>query len=328
MKQFNKNKELKKLRIKQNKNTYIKRISIVISCFILLFAIMYFTFAKFEQNSEEYTLINGKIKYLGGDINIVSYNYDGTSNSLPPNKNEGYILTNINCEGATGEWDDVNWELNISGLTNKVKCNLEFDKNSNYQIIKYNTNGGYLEEQYKKGEVGDQIGNLPTPVRTGYTFEGWYKEDTYTNKVENTTIIDTTITNLYAKYTENTITINTPGESNVLNYAKANIVIPSNGKIIKDTIISLNTSSFTDSNISTTDNIDKYVLYFGRPDINNGEYPGILKIKNNTIYTNKSDGAGWNSGTYATYSVLSNGNLGFKATWSGMTTARLIVVSI
>ena len=228
MKVFNKDKALRQIKLKQNKNTYIKKVSIVLSCFILLIGVMYFTFAKFEQNSEEYTLINGKIKYLGGDINIVSYNYDGNVNSQPPNKNEGYILTNINCENATGEWDDLNWELNLSSLTNKVKCNLEFDKNSNYQIIKYNPNGGYLEEQYKKGVVGQQIGELPTPVRTGYTFDGWYKEETYTNKVETTTTIDSTITNLYAKYTENTITINTLGESNVLNYAKANFELPIN----------------------------------------------------------------------------------------------------
>ncbi len=201
MKQFNKNKELKKLRIKQNKNTYIKKISIVISCFILLIGIIMFTFAKFESNSSEYTLINGKVKYLGGDINIVSYNYDGRNNSEPPSKEDGYILTNINCENAQGEWDDLNWELNISNLTSKVKCNLEFDKTSNYQIIKYNTNGGYLEEQYKKGVVGEQLGELPTPIKVGYTFDGWYKESTFTNKVEETTIIDQTITNLYAKYT-------------------------------------------------------------------------------------------------------------------------------
>ena len=202
MKVFNKDKALRQIKLKQNKNTYIKKVSIVLSCFILIIVIIMFTFAKFEQNSEEYTLINGKIKYLGGDINIVSYNYDGTSNSLPPNKNEGYILTNINCEGATGEWDDLNWELNISNLTSKVKCNLTFDKNSNYQIIKYNPNGGYLEEQYKKGVVGQQIGELPTPIKAGYTFDGWYKEETYTNKVENTTIIDSSLTNLYAKYSE------------------------------------------------------------------------------------------------------------------------------
>ena len=202
MKVFNKDKALRQIKLKQNKNTYIKRISIVLSCFILLIGIIMFTFAKFEQNSEEYILINGKIKYLGGDINIVSYNYDGNVNSLPPNKNEGYILTNINCENAQGEWDDLNWELNLSNITSKVKCNLEFDKNSNYQIIKYNPNGGYLKEQYKKGEVGQQIGQLPTPVRAGYTFEGWYKESTFTNKVETTTTIDSSLTNLYAKYSE------------------------------------------------------------------------------------------------------------------------------
>ena len=72
MKVFNKDKALRQIKLKQNKNTYIKRISIVLSCFILVIVgIMYFTFAKFEQNSDEYTLINGVVKYGGsGDIQL------------------------------------------------------------------------------------------------------------------------------------------------------------------------------------------------------------------------------------------------------------------
>ena len=88
MKVFNKDKALRQIKLKQNKNTYIKKVSIVLSCFILLIGIMYFTFAKFESNSEEYTLINGVVKYGGsGDITL-SYVVDGVSQSVPPDKDK------------------------------------------------------------------------------------------------------------------------------------------------------------------------------------------------------------------------------------------------
>ena len=52
MKKFNKNSALKQIKIKQNKNTYIKRLSISLSCLILLFIIMLFTFAKWINLKE------------------------------------------------------------------------------------------------------------------------------------------------------------------------------------------------------------------------------------------------------------------------------------
>ena len=40
MKAFNKEKTLRQIRLKQNKITYIKKVSIVLSCFILLIGII------------------------------------------------------------------------------------------------------------------------------------------------------------------------------------------------------------------------------------------------------------------------------------------------
>ena len=40
MKVFNKEKALRQIKLKQNKNTYIKKVSIVLSCFILLIGII------------------------------------------------------------------------------------------------------------------------------------------------------------------------------------------------------------------------------------------------------------------------------------------------
>jgi len=72
MKAFNKNKALNNIKMKKNRNTYIKRISIVLSCLILLIGIVYFTFAKFESSSDNYSLINGILdNYV---VNNCSYN--------------------------------------------------------------------------------------------------------------------------------------------------------------------------------------------------------------------------------------------------------------
>ena len=207
MKAFNKKAAQQKLNLKQNRNTYIKRLSISLSCMFLILAIMLFAFAKFESSSPEYTLINGRVDSSSGDVNVVSYVYDGTTNSIPPNRNDGYILTDLTCTGATGEWDDVNWKLTVSELSNKVKCTLTFDDQSNYQIIEYNANGGIVSQPYIKGTVGQQIGNLETPTREGYTFNGWYKEASLTTQVQSTTVIDSSLTTLYAKYTSNTASV-------------------------------------------------------------------------------------------------------------------------
>ena len=127
MKQFNKNKELKRLRIKQNKNTYIKRISIVISCFILLIGIIMFTFAKFENSSPEFTLINGKVVSGSKDVNVIAI-YKGTEqvNEIPA-RGSGWLFDRAECtNGATIEWNYDGWGPDIRNLTTKTKCSLYF----------------------------------------------------------------------------------------------------------------------------------------------------------------------------------------------------------
>ena len=53
----------------------------------------------------------------------------------------------------------------------------------------------------KQVTYGHEYGNLPTPTRNGYTFKGWYKEQNYTTKVENTTTVNTVSDhNIYGKW--------------------------------------------------------------------------------------------------------------------------------
>lgn len=166
----------------------------------------------------------------------IAYIYDGTTNNQPPSKNDGYVLTNISCTNATGEWDDVNWTLKISNLTDIVTCNLTFDDTTNYQIIEYNPNGGYLAEQYIKGTIGQQIGTLPTTIKSGYTFEGWYTASSGGTQVTSTTNVTSLLSTLYARYSENTITIsNNTNSIDVENYKYA-IVNVSAGSLTETTL--------------------------------------------------------------------------------------------
>ena len=145
MKPFNKNKELKKLRIKQNKDTYIKRLSILISCFILLIGIIYFTFAKFESK-QEYTLIQGKVVYGGsGDVNVIAI-YKGTEKvDEIPAKGSGWYFSKAECDNdATASWNNVEWNLSIN-FTTKTKCNIYFVE-ATQTVVEYLTAKGPTDD--------------------------------------------------------------------------------------------------------------------------------------------------------------------------------------
>ena len=100
------------------------------------------------------------------------------------------------------------------------------------------------------------------------------------------------------------------------------------GGIIQDTTLSVNTSSYTDTGISTTDNVNKYVLCEVGPTQNSGEPVGFLRVENNTVYDKKPDGGGWDvSVMYQRYTVLSNGNIGIQSTFASFTSVRIIAIA-
>ena len=128
MRPFDKEKNIARLKMKNNKNVYVKRVSIFLACLILVSVVMLFAFARFENSSDVYTLINGKVTGSYGDINV-AYIVNGVSQSNPPAKGTGYAITNINCNNAEGKWDSLEWQFYAKNITGKVKCNLTFEKN-------------------------------------------------------------------------------------------------------------------------------------------------------------------------------------------------------
>src|SRR5574344_1712899 len=124
---FNKDLELKKLKYKQNKSKYIKVGTLVLSVFILVMGIIYFTYSKFTTTNK-FDVVNAKVgEFVSGDYTIAAY-LDGEKSNTIPAKTDGYVVDKIECNNsATATWDETNWGILITGSTTSgTKCNVYF----------------------------------------------------------------------------------------------------------------------------------------------------------------------------------------------------------
>ncbi len=76
------------------------------------------------------------------------------------------------------------------------------------RVVTFNPNGGNVSLTQKDVLYEDVYGDLPTPTRTGYTFNGWYTSATGGTKITSTSKV-TALGNhtLYALWTANTYTV-------------------------------------------------------------------------------------------------------------------------
>ena len=73
--------------------------------------------------------------------------------------------------------------------------------------IYLNANGGSLNQSVIVRQKGGTYGELPTPTKPGYTFNGWYSDSTLINQVTSSTILISNSTHvIYAKWTANSVT--------------------------------------------------------------------------------------------------------------------------
>lgn len=68
--------------------------------------------------------------------------------------------------------------------------------------LTYNANGGTVSPTSKTLKKGETLGTLPTPTRSGYTFNGWYTSLEGGSKVGSSTTINGNMT-IYAHWTKN-----------------------------------------------------------------------------------------------------------------------------
>ena len=94
-------------------------------------------------------------------------------------------------------------------LTGEYRITVKVISNTTAPItytLTYDANGGTVSPKSKTLTAGSAYGTLPTPVRAGYTFDGWYTKKTGGTKVTSTTKItgNTTIYAHWTKITEST----------------------------------------------------------------------------------------------------------------------------
>ncbi|MBR4522697.1 MAG: InlB B-repeat-containing protein, partial [Kiritimatiellae bacterium] len=79
---------------------------------------------------------------------------------------------------------------------------------ANTYTVTFDANGGSVDPASKLVTYNATYGDLPTPARTGYTFNGWYTEATGgSQRTSSTTVQITTDITLYARWTANTYTV-------------------------------------------------------------------------------------------------------------------------
>ena len=141
-------------------------------------------------------LQSGKAMIKTDDLTVT---YDGgissgeQQNSIPHMVFRGWSTTPKTTAGdgadLVGAEVEIEDNLNLYPIFSEIRW-LSFDT----------TGGNYIAPQYY--DIGTEVSELPTPKRTGYTFDGWYTdaECTDVNKVTSLTISDDTT--LYAKWKE------------------------------------------------------------------------------------------------------------------------------
>ena len=113
---------------------------------------------------------------------------------------EGVIVGNVNQTYTSDQWSKVYTNIKVS-----VTGDFVDKEKSNTVIVTFDSNGGVVNPTSKVYSLSETTyGELPIPIKEGYTFEGWYKENTFENKItSDTEIEDIDNITLYANFVEN-----------------------------------------------------------------------------------------------------------------------------
>lgn len=84
----------------------------------------------------------------------------------------------------------------------------EYESMLTSSVVSFDPNGGTVDIQEKRVYYGQTYGELPVPVRTGYTFNGWYTEKTGGTKITAETPVSVAANQtLYAQWTAMAYTV-------------------------------------------------------------------------------------------------------------------------
>ena len=154
---------------------------------------------------ENATNVSGKISYMFGNdgvlstFNVNSTGVSGLKAEIQGTKlysDTGYYIS-YTITGVPGSSGTASFNLTIGGKS----CVLNRVVKGKVVLVTFNANGGEVSVNSQTVTSGSVYGVLPTPTRTGYTFEGW---ELNAVKVTSQTVISTILNHtLIAKWTGN-----------------------------------------------------------------------------------------------------------------------------
>ena len=119
-----------------------------------------------------------------------------------PNTGYKLVLSNNTCSNGTLEGN----MFTITNVTANQSCTITLTPES--YTLTLDANGGSASTTTKTVTFDSTYGDLPTPIRPGYTFNGWYTTISGGTKIESTTQVKTSSNHtLYANWTLNTYTV-------------------------------------------------------------------------------------------------------------------------
>ncbi len=170
--------------------------------------------------------------------NKVDYYYSRNQYTLTVNPNGGVYNSSSSNTSYTMYYEETktienptrtgytftSWTRTNGSMTDKVfsmgtvDASLTANWQANTYVVTFNANGGSTPTSSKEVTYDSTYGTLPTPTKSGYTFNGWYTASSGGDKITSTTKV--TITGnqtLYAQWTDATnptLSVSAPSGAN------------------------------------------------------------------------------------------------------------------
>ena len=126
MKKFDRDKYLRKLKLKRYWQNNSRYFYIGIPCLLCLVLGIYFAYSKFFVASEEEVVRTTVGEFIYGDIIMTPY-VDGQYSNTFPEKKTGINVEKVICDGdVSASWDEDKWGLYVTNLSKRTKCSVYF----------------------------------------------------------------------------------------------------------------------------------------------------------------------------------------------------------
>ena len=156
-------------------------------------------------------LLDGTMDYYGVEYNGVFWEgciitHDGEQyGTLPTPNKEGYVFEGWYTQSSGGELitsTSVFHPINGDSCQYYLFARWSVIPPKVYTIT-FDPNGGFVAINSMNVTEKESYGTLPTPIRNGYTFDGWYTSINGGEAVKDNTIVNTTVSQtLYAHWTK------------------------------------------------------------------------------------------------------------------------------